>query len=136
MNADIREAMAPVAPVTETGRREQEQAVFEMELRAYLALPQVAFRNADGTRANPLAWWRKHESLYPNLARLARRYLCIPATSASVERLFSVAGLVLTQLRSRLKSDIADDLITLRTSWGLARNYENEKAEERAEAAV
>jgi hypothetical protein len=36
------------------------------------------------------------------MARLARRYLAMPATSASVERLFSVAGQVVTAKRARL----------------------------------
>ena len=41
------------------------------------------------------------EAIY--LSRLARRYLAMPATSASVERLFSLAGQVLvTAKRARL----------------------------------
>jgi len=38
----------------------------------------------------------------PTVSRLARRYLAMPATSASVERLFSVAGQVVTAKRARL----------------------------------
>ena len=41
---------------------------------------------------NPLEWWKQHGHLLPTLARLARRYLAIPATSCPVERFFSVAG--------------------------------------------
>ena len=38
----------------------------------------------------------------PAPASLARRYLAMPATSASVERLFSVAGQVVSAKRARL----------------------------------
>ncbi|XDV44730.1 hypothetical protein PO909_012970, partial [Leuciscus waleckii] len=30
---------------------------------------------------NPLNWWKAHETMYPYLAKLAKRYLSIPATS-------------------------------------------------------
>jgi hypothetical protein len=50
-----------------------------------------------GTYSNPLAWWRAHETMYPNLAKLARQILAIPATSAPSVRLFSTAGLTISK---------------------------------------
>ena len=44
----------------------------------------------------------EHAVRFPYLSRLARRYLAMTATSASVERLFSVAGQVVTTKRARL----------------------------------
>jgi len=38
---------------------------------------------------NPLLWWKKHATEFPTIARMARDYLAIPATSVSVERVFS-----------------------------------------------
>ncbi|CAB5136895.1 unnamed protein product [Rhizophagus irregularis] len=37
-----------------------------------------------------LMWWKLHEIEYPNLSKMARDYLSIPATSAPVERIFWV----------------------------------------------
>jgi len=47
-------------------------------------------------KANILMWWKVHAVRFPYLSRLARRYLAMSATSASVERLFSVSGQVVT----------------------------------------
>jgi hypothetical protein len=56
------------------------------------------YRYGNGTflrlEENPLEWWRSNERYYPHLAQLAKIYLAIPASSATVERLFSCAGLV------------------------------------------
>ena len=35
-----------------------------------------------------LAWWKVKSKKYPNLFKMARDYLAIPATSTSSERLF------------------------------------------------
>jgi hAT family protein len=35
------------------------------------------------------AWWRTNRYRYPRMARIARRYLSIPASKVGVERLFS-----------------------------------------------
>jgi hAT family C-terminal dimerisation region len=42
---------------------------------------------------------------------------CIPATSASVERLFSHAGITVSPLRSCLSSRSIEELIWLRLNW-------------------
>ena len=49
-----------------------------------------------------LKWWKEHAAQFPYLSQVARRYLAMTATSASVERLFSVAGQVVTAKRNRL----------------------------------
>ena len=53
-------------------------------------------------KANILMWWKVHAVRFPYLSRLARRYLAMSATSASVERLFSVSGQVVTSKRASL----------------------------------
>ncbi|KAK0137901.1 Zinc finger BED domain-containing protein 1 [Merluccius polli] len=65
------------------------------------------------TEADPLEWWKMSQNFYPRLSNLARKYLCIPATSASSERVFSTGGNVVTCLRSSLKPD-QEQLDTLR----------------------
>ena len=55
-----------------------------------------------------LMWWRNNELRFPSLAQLARRYLCVPATSVSTERIFLIAGLVINNKRSSLTPDNAD----------------------------
>jgi len=62
----------------------------------------------------PLSWWKANASLFPRLARLAQKYLSIPATSAPAERIFSLAGQVVSDRRARLDPEIVDQLIFLR----------------------
>ena len=47
-------------------------------------------------------WWEKRAARFLYLSQLNRRYLAIPSTSASVERLFAVAGQVVTGKRANL----------------------------------
>ena len=48
-------------------------------------------------------WWSVNESQYPNLARMmAQQYLGCPATSASAELVFSLAGRLYNDLRQNM----------------------------------
>ena len=58
-------------------------------------------------------WWKEHAAQFPYLSQLARRYLAMPATSASVERLFSVAGQVVTAKRASLDPETVTLLVFL-----------------------
>ncbi|MGH7239611.1 MAG: hAT family dimerization domain-containing protein [Candidatus Saccharimonadales bacterium] len=51
-----------------------------------------------------LTWWKNHEADFPILAILARRYLAIPASSASSERVFSRLKNIVTPKRERMSS--------------------------------
>lgn len=50
--------------------------------------------------ADPLEWWKVNESKFHSLACMARHCLTVPASSESVERLFSSVGLVKSDLRA------------------------------------
>lgn len=80
------------------GDDEQSDSKLHKEVAWYASLPPVKDKSAD-----PLAWWKGNQSTFPHLSQLARKYLCIPATSVPSERLFSVAGNIVTDKRGRLK---------------------------------
>lgn len=75
-----------------------------LELDRYLAEPLLK------RTENPLVWWHERKLLYPRLY-LACIRLCIVATSVPCERIFSKAGLVLTDRRSRLNTDKVEKLL-------------------------
>ena len=62
---------------------------------------------------NPLDWWRHYSGRFPRLAKLAKEFLCIMGTSVPSERVFSIAGLIVTKTRNKLDSEIVDEIIFL-----------------------
>ena len=102
----------------------------EKELKEYRGVPRLDMRVAveDGSKGDfidPLKWWKTHALTFPTLSVIARNYLCIPATAALSERVFSVAGLTISKQRSKLNSENASCLIFLRDNWDV---YEEIKA--------
>ena len=76
-------------------------------LRMYLDQPNLA------RKEEPLKWWVANEKSFPSLASHAKKYLAIPATSVSSERLFSKAGEITSRKRNRIKSKNVDMLLFL-----------------------
>jgi hypothetical protein len=58
-----------------------------------------------------LAWWKTQEPVLPLLGEIARKYLCVTASSAAAERLFSASGNVVTKLRSSLSPENLELLV-------------------------
>lgn len=85
------------------------------ELEQYLKEPR-ATRNED-----PLHWWKRHELQFPILAKMARDFLSISATSVPAERLFSKASLVIRKHRNRLNNESARWLLCI-NSWASIKN--------------
>ena len=61
----------------------------------------------------PLKWWSNHQYVYPKLAIMTRKYLCITATSVPSEQLFSTAGNIVTAKRGALLPENVEKLIFL-----------------------
>ena len=66
----------------------QEQAV-DKEFQKYLAEDLISIDD------NPLKWWKNNQFRFPILAKVAKQFLCIPATSVPCERLFSTSGKII-----------------------------------------
>jgi len=60
---------------------------------------------------DPLKWWSAREVQYAHLIKVAKKYLCMPATSVRSEEVFSTAGNVLTHKRNRLLSENVNQLV-------------------------
>lgn len=67
------------------------------ELERYLQTPQL------DTDDNPLLWWKGNQQMFPILALMAKKFLCICASSSASERTFSTSGNIVTSKRTCLK---------------------------------
>jgi len=76
---------------------------------------------------NPLDWWKTRKHKYPILSRVATALLCITATSAPSERLFSSAGLTIANRRARMHGDNAAALIFLHAALPTVKKLEAER---------
>ncbi len=61
----------------------------------------------------PLTWWRQEATRMPTLSALAKKYLCVCASSVASERMFSKAGNIVTSKRSCLKPEHVEQLMFL-----------------------
>ena len=82
------------------------------ELTRYLALPQ----ELDGDLC-VLQWWKERELQFPNLSRMARQFLGVPATSAAAERVFSKAGRLHDDFRKRTKESTLEQTLLVAVNY-------------------
>ena len=67
------------------------------ELENYLDCRDVA--------ANPLELWRNHRQSFPRLFEIVKQTLFAPESTAGIERIFSVAGYILSERRNRTSDE-------------------------------
>ena len=71
------------------------------------------FHKASFEGVDVIKFWMEHKSTYPKLSKLARWVLSVPASSASSERVFSCAGRVFEERRTRLDAESLDNVVFL-----------------------
>ena len=95
---------------SESDNEESDQANKETTemIEKYLKLKRIP------TSEDPLLWWSSNKDLFPELAELARSYLACSSSSVASERLFSGAGMIYDEKRSRLAPERAQKLLFLK----------------------
>ncbi len=81
----------------------------------------VIGKNEDGSDitqdVDVLVWWRDvARARVPRIAVMTRQFLSIPSASATVERVFSFAGLTLSDLRKSLLEGTLEVIMWVK--WG------------------
>jgi hypothetical protein len=59
----------------------------------------------------PLSFWKSNEIAFPLLAPLAKKFLGVPASSASVERMFNISGHIFSNKRRRTGVKLFESLV-------------------------
>lgn len=91
---------------------EEDNGDDEADELALYWMERCAARDSD-----PLEWWSRNQKKYPALATLASKYLCIPATSTTSERVFSTAGHIVSKRRSNLSAEHVDMLVFMNKNY-------------------
>ena len=112
--------------VENNGIRNSHDVAIDVEIAYYKNVKKLGMflpekdKNGCEIFSDPLIWWQLQSKTLPLLSTLARRILCIPATSAPSERVFSSAGLTISKCRASLQPQHASELIFLHDSWEFA----------------
>jgi len=92
----------------------KDKVVVETEMKGEIEKYEKEDTKGLDENFNALDWWMNHKQDYPRLSKLACNYLSIPASSAPVERLFSLAGNLVTMRRNQLDPEIIDSLMIIK----------------------
>lgn len=95
-------------------RVEQPLLVANTELERWFREPVV---DTNISHADMKVYMQRIAHEFPIISQMARDYLAIPATSAPSERVFSVAGNLISKKRTRISSENVRYVLCLR-SWG------------------
>ena len=77
--------------------------------------------NVNSVVENWIEFWKNNENQFSFIAKIAPNYLSIPASSAPVERLFSIAGKIFWPERCRLTDKNFETLMFVRSNFEFKR---------------
>ena len=97
------------------------------ELVSYLQ-PSVhqKIKNSDGDFNNPLKWWAVHEFKYAKVAKMAKVFLPIPATSSPSEKVWRRSSDLISIKRAKLSPDLASSIMFTKENVRLLYKYYEE----------
>jgi hypothetical protein len=96
-----------IIPTSRT-QGDQSQPPDPAELTQYMSMRRTS------AQKSPLETWIQLRDSFPTVHRMAMDFLSIPGTSAHVERVFSVAGIICSPRRSRLMPKTLQHQLSLR----------------------
>jgi len=105
----------------------------QLEWNRYQNLP-----DEHTSKLDVLQWWSSKSKDFPLLARAAKKYLCIQASSASSERVFSATGSIVSHKRTKLDPMNVNMLVYCKDNlpkvkifkWACQEEYEDGREEE------
>ena len=72
--------------------------------------------------SNRFDFWKEKSEEYPALFKVSNHILCVPASSAPVERSFGAGSLVMQPRRARLSCNMLEMLVYLKCNFGFFKN--------------
>ena len=91
----------------------QSDTAVETSTQQQLETEVSQYMGEEATSQSPLDWWRTNKRRYPLLSQVAAKYLASPATSVPCERVFSIAGHIVTEKQACLLPQDVNMLVFL-----------------------
>lgn len=83
------------------------------QVQQYLESPSLPA--TDESENDPLEWWSRYQRMFPFLAKLARKYLCISAVSLPFYEAFTNYGQLMKEKKARLDIEVAAQILFCRS---------------------
>jgi hypothetical protein len=93
------------------------------QLAAYKPFAPIKMRDNEGNFNDALKYWAVNESQSPELAKLAKDFLTIPAMSAPSERVWSRAARVIQAKCSHLNPEVASRMMFAQENSEIIREH-------------
>ncbi|CAL2275922.1 unnamed protein product [Prunus armeniaca] len=89
-------------------RKEEQQMEISNEVDKYFANP---FENPRNKNFNLLDWWKRNQSIYPILSKVAKDIFAIPSSTVDSENAFSLGKKIVDPFRSSLTPKMVEVLV-------------------------